>query len=200
VSAVAAGVSMVGFPEEASATSAAADPKLDAWFGRLKGKHQVVFDAPGFNEGMPAIWPRVYQITMDATYPGEGSVAMVILRHKGLALAFNDAVWARYHATGPFKGAPDGAPSTKNPYGVITGLPLPNLGIARLLATGVLVGACDVALTMASSEVAAGMKMDAAAVKKEWIAGLLPGVQIVPSGVMAVARAQEFGAKYVFAG
>jgi intracellular sulfur oxidation DsrE/DsrF family protein len=37
-------------------------------------------------------------------------------------------------------------------------------------------------------------------VKKEWIAGLFPGIQVVPSGVMAVARAQEFGANYIFAG
>jgi intracellular sulfur oxidation DsrE/DsrF family protein len=37
-------------------------------------------------------------------------------------------------------------------------------------------------------------------VRKEWVAGLLPGIQIVPSGVMAVARAQELGASFVFAG
>jgi intracellular sulfur oxidation DsrE/DsrF family protein len=42
--------------------------------------------------------------------------------------------------------------------------------------------------------------MDAAAVKKEWIAGLFPGIQVVPSGVMGVARAQEFDARYIFAG
>jgi intracellular sulfur oxidation DsrE/DsrF family protein len=31
-------------------------------------------------------------------------------------------------------------------------------------------------------------------------AGLLPGIQIVPSGVWAVGRAQEHGCQYCFAG
>jgi intracellular sulfur oxidation DsrE/DsrF family protein len=55
-------------------------------------------------------------------------------------------------------------------------------------------------MTVYSSAVATKMKLDPAAVKKDWIAGLLPGVQLVPSGVMAVSRAQEFGARYIFAG
>jgi len=38
------------------------------------------------------------------------------------------------------------------------------------------------------------------AVKKDWVAGLLPGVQVVPSGVLGVAHAQELGCVYCFAG
>jgi hypothetical protein len=37
-------------------------------------------------------------------------------------------------------------------------------------------------------------------VKKEWVAGLLPGIQLVPSGVWAIGRAQEKGCAYCFAG
>ena len=92
------------------------------------------------------------------------------------------------------------SPATRNPYATITGLPIPGLGIAELLKSGVLVGACDVAITVYSSGVAKKMNMDAAAVKKEWIAGLLPGVQVVPSGVLGVAHAQELGCAYCFAG
>jgi intracellular sulfur oxidation DsrE/DsrF family protein len=55
-------------------------------------------------------------------------------------------------------------------------------------------------MTVYSSGAATKMGMDPAAVKKEWIAGLLPGVMLVPSGVMAVARAQELGGRYIFAG
>ena len=199
MTAVAAGVSAMGFAEPASAMSTAADPKLEAWFGKLKAKHQVVFDVPGMNDGMAAVWPRVYQLTTDATYPGEGSNSMVILRHKGLGMAFNDAVWAKYHISEGFDGYP-GIPIPKNPYAVITDTPLPNIGLSKLMSTGILVGACDMALTVDSAKVAARMKLDPAMVKKEWIAGLLPGIQVVPSGVMAVARAQELGAQYIFAG
>jgi intracellular sulfur oxidation DsrE/DsrF family protein len=44
------------------------------------------------------------------------------------------------------------------------------------------------------------MGLDPETVKKEWIAGLLPGVQVVPSGVLGVARSQELGCDYCFAG
>jgi hypothetical protein len=92
------------------------------------------------------------------------------------------------------------APATRNVYASITGLPIPGLGISELIKGNVLVGACDVALTVYSSMAAQKMSMDPAAVKKEWVAGLLPGVQIVPSGVLAVGRAQEYECKYCFAG
>ena len=184
----------------ATAASPAADSKLEAWFGKLAGKHRTVFDAAAINEGMPAIWPRVYLLTTDATYPGGHAVAMVILRHAGLAMAFQDSIWAKYPIGEMFNVKPGGTAAKANPYGTITGLPIPGLGIAELLKSGVLVGACDVALTVYSTGAAGKMGMDAAAVKKEWIAGLFPGIQVVPSGVMAVARAQEFGANYIFAG
>ena len=179
-------------------TSHTADPKLEAWFGKLTGKHRVVFDAPASNVGMPAVWPRVYLNTMAATYPGEPATAMVILRHKGLAMGLSDTLWAKYHLGEMFDIKSGAAPATKNPYAVITDLPIPGIGIAELLKGGVLVGACDVALTVFSGMAATKMKMDAAAVKKEWIAGLFPGIQVVPSGVMGVARAQEFDARYIF--
>jgi intracellular sulfur oxidation DsrE/DsrF family protein len=43
-----------------------------------------------------------------------------------------------------------------------------------------------------------GLQPDA--VKQEWIAGLLPGVQVVPSGVVALNGAQSRGCSYCFAG
>jgi hypothetical protein len=44
------------------------------------------------------------------------------------------------------------------------------------------------------------MNMDPAEVKKDWVAGVLPGIPLMPSGVWAVGRAQEHGCAYVFAG
>jgi hypothetical protein len=176
------------------------DAQLEAWFGRLKGKHRQVFDAPAPNSGMPAIWPRVYLNTMEATYPGEGASAIVILRHDGLPLSMQDNLWAKYKFGEMFEIKDGNTPATKNVYATITNLPLPGLGISELLKSGVLIGACDVALTVYSAAAAQKMNMDPAAVKKEWVAGLLPGVQVVPSGVMAVGRAQEYDCKYCFAG
>lgn len=175
------------------------DAALDAWFGKIQGKHRMIFDAPQVNSGFVAIWPRVYLNSMAATWPGPAT-AVVILRHEALPLAMGDALWAKY-SLGEMFGVKDGdAPAKRNPYATITGLPIPGLGIAELIKSGVLVGACDVALTIYSSGAAKKMGLDPAAVKKEWIAGLLPGVQVVPSGVLGVGRAQELGCGYCFSG
>jgi hypothetical protein len=175
------------------------DPALDAWFGKIQGKHKMIFDAPEPNSGMVAIWPRVYLNTMAATWPGPAS-AVVILRHGALPLALNDALWAKYSLGETFEIKDGDAPAKRNPYATITGLPIPGLGIAELLKSGVLVGACDVAMTIYSSGAAKKMGLDPAAVKAEWVAGVLPGVMVVPSGVLGVARAQELGCAYCFAG
>jgi hypothetical protein len=175
------------------------DAALDAWFAKIQGKHRMIFDAPEPNNGLVAIWPRVYLNTMQATWPGPAT-AVVILRHAGLALALGDPVWAKYGIGEMFEIKDGDAPAKRNPYATITGLPIAGLGIAELLKSGVLVGACDVALTIYSSGAAKKMGLDPDAVKKEWIAGLLPGVQVVPSGVLGVARAQELGCGYCFSG
>ncbi len=184
----------------ASPPTPVSDAQLEAWFKRMTGKHRIVFDAPMPNSGMPAIWPRVYLNTIEASYPGEGASAMVILRHDGLPLSMKDEVWAKYSLGELFHINDGNAPAKRNPYASITGLPIPGLGIAELLKGGVLVGACDVALTVYSAGAAQKMGMDPAAVKREWVAALLPGVQVVPSGVLAVGRAQELGCAYCFAG
>lgn len=188
-------------PEGAEAgVNRSADAALDAWFGKLTGKHRVVFDAPEANSGFAAIWPRVYMLTMTGTYPGESASTMVIFRHEGLPLALNDDVWAKYKLGEQFNIKMGDAPATKNPYASITGLPLPDIGVKDLLKTGTLIGACDVAITVYGTAAATKMGMKPEDVKKEWIAGLIPGVKLVPSGVMALARAQELGAQYIFAG
>lgn len=204
---IAAGIAAVGLTGAVPSRLAAetpsfdpsADPALDAWFGKIKGKHRVVFDVPEPNNGMAGVWPRVYLDTMAKTYPGEAT-AVIILRHGAIPLALGDAVWSKYSLGEMFSIKDGDAPATKNVYAKITNLPLPGLGISELINSGVLVGACDVALTVYSSGAAQKMGMAPDAVKKEWVAGLLPGVQVVPSGVLGVGRAQELGCNYIFAG
>jgi intracellular sulfur oxidation DsrE/DsrF family protein len=188
-------------PEGAEAgVTRAADPQLEAWFAKLNGKHRVVFDVPESYHGFGVIWPRVYILTTEGTYPGEKATPMVILRHEALPLALQDSVWAKYKLGETFNIKTGDAFAVANPYATITGLPIPGLGVAELLKSGVLIGACDVAMQVYSSAAATKMGLKPDDVKKEWIAALIPGVQLVPSGVMAVARAQELGAQYIFAG
>ena len=115
-----------------------------------------------------------------------------------------DALWSKYKFGETLKindGATKAA-AVRNPfYNPKPGeLPLPDMSVGDLLKSGVLIGVCDVALTIYSSMAAKNMNMDAAEVKKEWVASLFSGIQIVPSGVVAVNRAQEHGCTYCFAG
>ncbi|MBI3628530.1 MAG: hypothetical protein HY217_02915 [Candidatus Rokubacteria bacterium] len=94
------------------------------------------------------------------------------------------------------------APSVRNMfYKPAPGeLPLPGMSIDELLASGVLFGACNMAITFYSGLVAKKMSMNPDEVRRDWLAAVLPGMQVVPSGVWAVNRAQQRGCSYCFAG
>ncbi len=98
-------------------------------------------------------------------------------------------------------------PSLRNPFWKpkagafnIPGFGVVPIGINELQDSGVMFVVCDAAITVYSAAAAQKMNMDAATVKKDWLSGLLPGVQPVPSGVWALGRAQERGCAYIFAG
>ena len=60
--------------------------------------------------------------------------------------------------------------------------------------------ACNLAITVHSGMVAQKMGLNPEQVKKEWTEAVLPGIQIVPSGVVACNGAVSRGCVYVFAG
>jgi len=190
------------------ASSNPADP--DAWFNKIKGKHRIVFDATRPHETFPFAWPRVFLLTNQAT----GSMAddcgvVVVLRHDAIGYAFSNDIWAKYNFGEVFK-ADDPAtkkPATHNPFWMpakgdfkVPGFGEIEIGINQLQDSGVMFCVCGAAMTVFSAVVAAKMNMDAATVRKEWVAGILPGIMEVPSGVWAVGRAQEHGCTYCFAG
>ena len=55
-------------------------------------------------------------------------------------------------------------------------------------------------MSVFSTVLAGKMNMKQEDVMNEWKEELIPGIQIVPSGVWALGRAQEHGCKYIFAG
>lgn len=118
-------------------------------------------------------------------------------------------LWAKYKLGDVFKitDAATKTSSLRNPFWKpkpgdykVPGIGNIAIGINELQDSGVMFCVCDAALTVYSGAVAEGMKGNAAEVKKDWVSGLLPGIQIVPSGVWALGRAQERGCGYIFAG
>ena len=183
------------------------DPSdFEAWLNKIHGKHRQVFDTPGANHGFVFAWSRVFYMTNKAVGAADDDVStVIILRHEAIPLGMNHDLWAKYKFGEVFKIDDDAtkAPSVRNPfYQPKEGeMKLPAMDIEGLQKSGALIGICDMALTFYSKLVFAPMmKMDADVIKKEWLAGVLPGIQVVPSGVLAVNRAQEHGCTYCFAG
>ena len=178
---------------------------FDEWLGKIKGKHKQVFDCTAPNGGLPLAWARVFLMTNKSAGASEHDVtAVLVLRHNGIPLGMESRLWDKYKF-GEMFAANDPAtksPLTANPFWEPKegSLPLPGMGIDELQKSGVLFGICDIALTVYSKGAGEKMKMDPADVKKDWVSGILPGVQIVPSGVLAVNRAQEHGCTYCYAG
>ncbi|HEY6952146.1 MAG TPA: twin-arginine translocation signal domain-containing protein [Bacteroidota bacterium] len=184
----------------------ASDSKgFEEWLGRIKGTHKQVFDTMMHDNGMPLAWTRVFLMTNAAVGASANDVtAVMVLRHEAIPLALEDRLWAKYNFGEMFK-VTDGAtkaPATRNMFWKPkpNELPLPGMALNELLDSGVLVGLCDMALTVYSSMAAKKMNMSADDCKKDWLAGVLPGIQLVPSGVLAVNRAQEHGCTYCWAG
>jgi len=191
-----------------SPASTNADP--DAWFSQVKGKHRMVFDVTRPHEIFPFAWPKVFTLTNAATgTPEKDCSVVVVLRHDGIAYAFEDKLWAKYKFGEHFK-ADDPltkTAATRNPFWKpkpgdfkVPGIGSVAIGINELQADGVMFCVCDMAITVHTAVVAQMTNTDAASLKKEWLEALLPGVQVVPSGVWAVGRAQEHGCAYCAVG
>ncbi len=176
----------------------------EEWFTKIKGKHKIVFDAPEHNGGMPLAWPRVFQMTNSSDGKTDDLGIVVIFRHNGLPLAFEDRLWEKYNLGEAFKinDPATNAPSKRNFYWKpqANALPIPGMAINELMESGVLFATCLMAIFHYSGIVAKKMGLDHETVRKDWIAGILPGIQPQPSGVFAVNRAQEHGCTYCFAG
>lgn len=184
----------------------------DAWFNQLdkKGKHKIIFDAITPNETLTFAWPKIYQLTNMMTGATENDLGIVlVLRHETIAYAMQSSLWSKYKFGESFKinDPVTKAPSTRNMYWQpkegdfkVPGIGNVEIGINQLQDHGIMVCVCNMALTVLSAITAERMKMDAKTVYNDWKAGVLPGIQIVPSGVWAVGRAQEHGCAYCYAG
>ncbi len=203
-----------------SGTRRAPVPKgeADLWFNQIKGSHRVVYDVPAPHMIFPFAWPKVFLLSNQSTgSPEDDCGVVVVLRHSAICYAMTDAVWEKYNFAevfgakehGPAFRATDAAEAARhrNPFWntqegdfKLPGIGAVQIGIRDLQASGVLFCVCDAAITVNSSGYAAKNGLDPAAVRNEWVDHLIPGIQVVPSGVWALGRAQEHGCAYIFAG
>ena len=211
--ATALGVDTILFPMQLKAKTYSLEGELneaDEWFAKIQGKHRIVFDVTQPHEVMPFAWPKIFLLTNDKTGTSEKDCGVVVvLRHNAIPYAFNSQLWSDYKFGEMFKADDpiSKTPAMRNPFWKprsgdfkIPGIGEVQIGINELQASGVLFCVCNVSMTAHMAIVAEKMKKDIEQVKKEWLSSLLPGVQLVPSGVWALGRAQEHGCAYCFAG
>jgi len=187
--------------------------EADEWFDKINGKHRVVYDVTQPKEGkelmMPFAWAKVFLLTNAATgTPEKESSVVTVWRHTAIPFAMEDRLWAKYKFGEMFgiKDDQTGAPAVRNRfwkpnpgYSIPGAGPVP-IGINELQDSGAMFCVCNMAITVYSAATAEKMKMSAEDVKKDWLLGILPNVQVVPSGVWALGRAQERKCGYIFAG
>jgi hypothetical protein len=184
----------------ATLVSPPADP--EHWLDKLTAKHKQLVDAYEPNDGWPLGFTHTFLAT--ATPTGGTHGAVLVLRHFAMPIALDSPLWAKYKIGETFKinDPATKKPAVKNPFlkpapGVLL---VDDMSIDHLVTRGVFVGACNVALNVLSGMLApnAGVTKEVAA--KEWMAGVLPGVTVIPSGTWGVNRAQEKGCTYCSGG
>src|SRR5215471_18419161 len=177
---------------------APARPDGPNWPGTLKGRHRQLVDAYEANSGFPLAFAYTFLL------PNESATAVVVLRHGAFPIALEHGMWEKNKIGETFKivDPETKAPAKKNPFlrpkaGV---LPIDDMALDRLLARGVVFGACNVALTVQSKMLAGNVGLSADEAAKEWAANVVAGVTVIPSGTWGVNRAQEAGCTYCAGG
>ncbi len=186
--------------EPANAQSGAS-PDPTKWLVGLKGKHRQMVDAYMPNEGFPLAFVFSFLLTQT---PAEPDGAVIVLRHMAMPLALTSNVWAKYKIGEAIKvdDPTTKKPATRNPfYKAAPGtLMIDDIGIDKLMAKGVIFGACNVALNLLSAEFAPNAGVTKEVALKDWTAGIIPGITVIPSGTWGVNRAQEAGCSYCTGG
>ena len=184
-----------------------AGPMDDKWLDNLKGRYRQYFDATSVNAGFALAYAMNWMDTMKGAYSvGDKDLNAVIgFRHFSIPIAYTDEIWAKYKL-GEFAQLNDpktNAPATRNIYynAKQGDLMFPDMAIDKLKPRGATFVVCNIAHTVVSGMLGqkAGVAPDVA--KAEFEKGLIPGFTLVPSGVLAVHRAQEKGkCSYCYAG
>jgi hypothetical protein len=169
------------------------------WMDDLKAQHQQVFDLGEVDlvaDARPLRFPRNYLDTFRDVYGLEFPEVKTVVGISGRAFPINasDRLWEKY-ALGERSKILD--PLTKKPAVRNVFMDDRTFGVKTLQARGTIFWQCNIALTAIAQQLAEPRQLTAAEVRADLLAGLNPGVRLVPSHVMAMGLVQERGVTYV---
>lgn len=196
-----AGVVSLGGGRASAQTPGGARAQWDlTWLDQLAGRHKQAFDYGSFDlsvDGRPLRFVRNYldpfRDVMGLQFPDVNTI--VGSAREGFPMNASDAIWMKYKVGERWKIID---PTTKQP--AVRNIFLTDGGeisIKALQARGTVFWQCNIALGNIVQDLAQSTGTPAEQVRAEVVAGLLPGVRLVPSHVMALGLAQERGFTYV---
>lgn len=171
-----------------------------AWLEQVKGKHKQLYDLGSFDLGednRPLRFCKNFLDTFHDVYKLQHPEINSAVGISGPAFAMNasDRLWEKYKLGERSKiiDPMTKQPSIRNIF-VDDGS---DISIKAMQARGTIFWQCNVALGNVAQQLANQFKMPFAEVRADLIAGLNPGVKLMPSHVMALALAQERGFSYM---
>jgi len=189
-------------PGDAAAQGAppSAGPFDMAWLEQVKGQHKQLYDLGGISlaeEPRPLRFCRNFLDTFRDVYKLEPPGVNTAVGISGPAFPMNatDRLWEKYKLGERAKIID---PKTKQP--AVRNVFYDDgsdISVKAIQARGTIFWQCNVALGGVAQQLADQFKMPFAEVREDLIAGLNPGVKLMPSHVMALALAQERGFTYM---
>jgi hypothetical protein len=184
----------------AQARPAAAQTWDLRWVDELKPlQHKQVFDlgeAELATEPRLLRFPRNYLDTFRDVYGLDFNEvrAIVGISGRGFPINASDRLWEKY-ALGERAKIID--PVTTKPAVRNVFMDDKTMGVKALAARGTIFWQCNIALSNLAQQLATARQLPVADVRADLIAGMNPGVRLVPSHMMALGLVQERGATYV---
>ena len=170
----------------------------------LTAPHRTVFDTAAHKNGKPLAQAKNFlDAWRDAFKVSEKDINLVVGVHgEGIPFVMNDALWTRFKIGEQYEVTDGGtkAPATLNcftmSHATSAGLVTPDQTVEALQKRGVRFLICNNTIAGATRKLAAAGLGTAEEIKPAIIAGLLPGVIIVPAMVVALTQLQERGLRY----
>jgi hypothetical protein len=173
----------------------------DEWLDKLPGKHRVFIDVISGTGAGEAVGfaNNLYTANKDAYGLEDGDLAIVMcLRHSATVFAFTDVLWSKHGKamadSSKYTNPRATEPPTANPYTVA-----PRDAFGGLTKRGMQFAVCNSA-SRRISRALAGPDGDAEAMYKTMVANMIPSSRLVPAGVVALTRSQEYGYSLLYAG
>lgn len=198
----------LGFPRAADAQVQSQSHELDRWMDEMRGRHKQIFDIVTAAHIAEMAYARNFLVASgDYGLKDDDMSVIVSMRHEATPYAYNDAMWEKYrigealNVPQPRQGGRGVPPDTTPPAQLPRATRNPQTGMITDLANrGVRFTACSLSTGRYASQFARATNQQAADVRAELTANLVPNARIVPAGVVVLNRAQERGFSYIHVG